>query len=372
MKIGILSFPNMTSYGCSLQMYALHCAVEKTGAEAEIINYRNEYMKALRHISAGRGKSSVKRLLRRTATKALHLRQILAFRSFEQKMQMYPTRETSNKRELAEIAKRYDGVICGSDQVWNPLITDEDLSYFLDFCGPDTKRIGYAPSFGISEFAPDFGEKIRPELSKFASLSVREEVGARYVEALTGRPTETVLDPTFLMGKKEWVELEKPHPMAKGKYIFCFSVKKSAALVRFGRELAEKKNATLIVTEGNFLRKLRNQDKRVKYALDLSPEEWLYLLHHADCVVTNSFHGTAFSIHYQKNFYLEYVASNANSRLEQLITLCGLEGRVIREDCDSLDTHIDYADVETRLAPVRQASMDYLKEAIMNCDRESR
>lgn len=364
MKIGILTFPNMTSYGCTLQMYALYRAVEQTGAEAEIINYRNEYMKARRHTSAGRGKPSIKTALRVCATKALHLRQILAFRCFERKMRLQPSKVISQKAQLAAAAKRYDGVICGSDQVWNPMITDTDLSFFLDFCGPETKRIAYAPSFGICEFSEDFTERIQPELNKFDSLSVREEVGARYVEALTNRRTEVVLDPTFLIPQSEWADLEKSHPMGTGKYIFCFPVRKSASLIRFGLELAEKKHATLVVVEGNVLTLLRNKDRRIRYALDISPEEWLYLLHHADSVVTNSFHGAAFSIHYHKDFYLECSSPKANSRLEQLMDLCGLGGRVIRPGCDAWDTVIDYTDVDERIAPAKQASMEYLKNAI--------
>ena len=364
MKIGILSFPNMTSYGCSLQMYALYRAVEQTGAKAEIINYRNEYMKARRHTSAGNGKSSFKTALRLSVSKAIHLRQILAFRKFERRMVLHPAKEISNKRELTEVSKRYDGVICGSDQVWNPMITDTDLSFFLDFCAPDTKRLAYAPSFGISEFTDAFTEKILPELNRFDYLSVREDVGARYVEAIAKRQAEVVLDPTFLISQKEWSELEKPHKMAKGKYIFCFPVRKSAALIKFGRELAEKKNAMLIVAEGNMLTLLRNKDRRIRYALDLSPEEWLYLLHHAECVVTNSFHGAAFSIHYQKDFYLECSSSKANSRLEQLVELCGLHDRVIQRGFDIRDTGIDYADVDARIAPAKQASMEYLKNSV--------
>lgn len=364
MKIGIMTFPNMTSYGCTLQMYALYRAVEQTGAEAEIINYRNAHMKACRHISTGRGKSALKRAVRVVATKALHLRQIHAFRRFEGKLRQYPPEITSEKHILAEAAKRYDRVICGSDQVWNPIITDTDLAFFLDFCGPDTERIAYAPSFGISRFSEDFSEKIRPELEKFRHLSVREEVGARYVEDLVNKRTEVVLDPTFLIPKEDWVALEKPHSLAEGKYVFCVPVIRSAALIQFGRELARKRNATLIVVGGNFLTQLRNRDGDVKYALDISPEEWLYLMHHADCVVTNSFHGAAFSIHYGKDFFLECSSVNTNSRLEQLVELCGLQSRVIRKDCASWDAHIDYADVESRVAPVRQASLDYLKRAV--------
>lgn len=364
MKIGIMTFPNMTSYGCTLQMYALYRAVQQAGAEAEIINYRNEYMKARRHTSAGCSDSQIKAALRVTASKFLHMRQITAFRSFEGRMNQYPAKITSEKSDLHEAAKRYDGVICGSDQVWNPLITDTDLSFLLDFCGPDIKRIAYAPSFGISEFSDEFAEKIRPELEKFRHLSVREEVGVRYVESLTGRKVEAVLDPTFLIPKQDWMALEKPHPMAVGRYILCFPVRNSAALIRFGRELAEKKDAALIVVEGNFLTQLRNKDKRIRYALDISPEEWLYLMHHADCVVTNSFHGVAFSIHYQKDFYLECSSAKANSRLEQLVALCGLESRIIREGCDAVDTYIDYANVEAHIAPARQVSLYYLKKAI--------
>lgn len=364
MKIGILTFPNMTSYGCTLQMYALYRAVEQTGAEAEIINYRNEYMKARRHTSAGRGKASVKTALRLSLTKALHLRQIRAFRSFESRLCLYPKKEISRKSQLAEVAKRYDGVICGSDQVWNPLITDTDLSFFLDFCTPDIRRIAYAPSFGISDFTEAFGNKIRPELEKFDALSVREDVGAKFVEALTAKQSEVVLDPTFLISQKEWSDLEKRHPMGEGKYIFCFPVRKSASLIKFGRELADKKDATLIVAEGNFLTVIRNKDRRIRYALDISPEEWLYLVHHADCVVTNSFHGAAFSIHYHKDFYLECSSPKANSRLEQLMELCGLQGRVIRSGCDGWDSVIDYEDVEARLAPVKRSSKEFLKIAV--------
>lgn len=364
MKIGIMTFPNMTSYGCSLQMYALCRAVEQAGAEAEIINYRNEYMKASRHTSASRSRSSAKAAVRVAATKLLHLRQITAFRSFERKLSRYPAKVTADKRVLRESAKRYDGVICGSDQVWNPLITDLDLSFFLDFCGPDTKRIAYAPSFGISEFSDEFTKNIRPELEKFRHLSVREDVGARYVESLVNQKVATVLDPTFLITAGEWSKLEEPHSMASGKYILCFPVLNSSALIRFGRKLAEKKNATLIVVKGNFLTRLRNKDKRIQYAQDVSPEEWLYLMHHADCVVTNSFHGAAFSIHYRKDFYLECSSATTNSRLEQLAALCGLEDRIIRDGFDGTDVPIDYENVEARIAPVRQASLDYLKKSI--------
>ena len=363
MKIGIMTFPNTTSYGAVLQMYGLYRAVERFGAKAEIVNYQNSFMKEKRHTSAGQKRSGMAGKLRLQAANLLHTRQAVGFRNFEKKMRRYPAKPLNDAAGLPGLAGRYDGVICGSDQVWNPHITDTDLSYFLNFCGKDTKRIAYAPSFGISDFPESFVQKITPELRQFAHLSVREPDGAQLAGSLTDRNVPTVLDPTFLIPCQEWEAVEKEHPLAKQQYVLYFPVRKSAALLRFSRELAEKRNAKLIVAEGNFLRQLRNKDPNVQYALDLSPGEWLYLMHHADCVVTNSFHGAAFAIHYQKDFYLE-LSSKTNSRLNQLMEVTGLEDRVVKEGSAPWDAHIDYAQVEARIAPVRAASLDYLKQAV--------
>ena len=357
MKIGIMTFPNMTSYGCSMQMYGLYRAVELAGGSAEIINYQNHYMKSGGHTSSG------KKQLKRMASKVLHGRTVRGFRNFENRMAKFPTVPVHEAQQLPKIAEGYDGVICGSDQVWNPHITDTDLSYFLNFCSGETKRIGYAPSFGISEFSEEFKEKIAPELKEFASLSVRERDGAELVAALTGRDVATVLDPTFLIPRQEWEAVEKPHPLAKGKYVLYFPVRKSDALLRYSRELAKKRGATLVVAESNYLRWIKNKDPQVKFALDISPEEWLNLFHHADCVVTNSFHGAAFAIHYHRDFYLD-LSSKTNSRLNQLMEICGLQNRVIGDDAAPWDERIDYGSVEARLAPEWESSLGYLKRAI--------
>ena len=287
----------------------------------------------------------------------------MGFQAFQSRMALYPARPIHDASRLSSLSARYDGVICGSDQVWNPHISGADISYFLNFCGSSTRRIAYAPSFGISRLPTDFLEQIRPELARFSHLSVREADGVQLVKDMVTHPVAKTLDPTFLIPSSEWMALEKPHPLAKDSYIFCFPVRKSVRLLRFGRELAEKRNARLIVVQGNLLTVMRNKDSRLSYALDLSPEEWLYLIHHAECIVTNSFHGAAFSIHYQKDFYLE-CDSGANSRLYHLMKLCHLEDRIVGDSCAPWDAHIDYPDVEARLAPARADSLAFLKQAI--------
>ena len=363
MRIGIMTFPNMTSYGAVLQMYGLSYAIRQLGADAEVIHYCNPHMKAKKHTGAMRGRSGLTAAARLYASNLLHMRQILGFRNFEKRIPKYPARPTDDPAVLAQIASRYSGIVCGSDQVWNPHITDTDISFFLNFCGQETKRISYAPSFGIFTFPEDFVRKIKPELERFSHLSVREPEGAQLLNQLLGKEIPIVLDPTFLVPQKDWVALEKPHPLTKEPYVLYFPVRKSASLLRFSRELARQRNARLIVVEGNFLRQLRNRDENLRYALDLSPEEWLYLVHHAQCVVTNSFHGAAFAIHYRKDFYLE-LSSSTNSRLEQLMNLTGLQHRVVGEDCAPWFESIDYDRVEALLAPWRRASADYLRQSI--------
>ena len=274
-------------------------------------------------------------------------------------MQLYPKRPVSRKEDLLALKDRYDGVICGSDQVWNPDITGSDRSFFLDFCGENTRRIAYAPSFGISRFPEDFREMIRPLLEEFTDLSAREMPGKKLVEELTGREVPLVLDPTFLLQQQQWEQLEQPHRAGDGDYILYYTVRRTDSLMKFCLEKAREKNLKVVYVGGNPLKQLKN--KKLQYAYDLSPGQFLYLLHHAKYVVTNSFHGTAFSLHYKKDFFLE-LSSLTNSRLQQIVETAGLQDRVIGGDCS--DGPVDYDRVYSRLQQSKALSAAYLKEAI--------
>ncbi len=359
MKLGILTFPDSTSYGAVLQMYALYRKVQKLGAQPEIIHYHNSYMKAQCHTTAMQGTGTLRKKLRLYAKNMMHAKQKQRFKRFEKQLQMYPRRPISCREELAALKDRYDGVICGSDQVWNPDITGSDMGYFLDFCSETTKRIAYAPSFGIIEFPQAFREKIRQHLLKFHALSAREKPGKELVEDLTGKSAPLVLDPTFLLQQQDWEELEEKHPAAREDYILYYTVRRSDSLLKFCLEKAQEKGLKVVYIGGNPFKQLKN--KKLRYAYDLSPGQFLYLMHHAKYVVTNSFHGTAFSIHYKKDFFLE-LSSLTNSRLQQIVETTGLQDRVIGPDCT--DKPVDYDRVYRRLEPEKALSAAYLKEAV--------
>lgn len=357
MRVGIFTFPNSDSYGAVLQMYALYHTVETLGHTPEVINYQNAYMKEQKHIRRRRT------WLRRILGQLLHHRMRRKFQLFEKKrMERYPKAPMSDPAGLPELTKRYDSVICGSDQVWNPDITGGDMSYFLNFCDEHTNRVAYAPSFGIDAFSQEFCESISGELEQFHALSIRESVGQTLIWDLLHKEVPVVVDPTLLMTAENWEPLEQKHPMAEGDYILYYTVRSSQTLWHHALALAEKKGMKLIVVGGNPLKVRLAKNENIQYAVDIGPEEWLYLVHHARYVVTNSFHGTAFSINYRKDFYVEF-SSLTNSRLAQITQTLGLSAQITGEKPLSGET-VDYSVTDQVLPQMRKASMDYLSCAL--------
>lgn len=356
MNVGIMTFPNSISYGAVLQMYALYHTVEALGHTPEVIHYQNVYMKQQKHI----GQRS---WLRRFLGELLHHRMYLKFWQFEKKrMVKYPKVAIVDPQDLSSLTKRYQAVICGSDQVWNPDITGGDLSYFLNFCDEHTKRVAYAPSFGLSEVPEEFANAIRDELEKFYALSVREEPGKAMLSDLLEKNVPLVCDPTLLMGADDWTRLEKSHPAANGEYVFYYTIRSSASLWNQCKVFAKEKGLKIVVVGGNQLKQWKHRNDNIRYAVDICPEEWLYLLHHARYVFTNSFHGTAFSINYRKDFFVE-LSSLTNSRLTQITQMLGLSGQIVGQAPLSV-SGVDYSYAERVLPIICKTSMDYLSDAL--------
>ncbi len=362
MKVGILTFPNSVSYGACLQMIALQDTVRRMGHEVEIINYHNPYMKAEKHTQ--KGHNALKHALRRQIRLLLHRRLYRRFHRFEQQhARYYPLHAFTDKKRLPALGQRYDAVICGSDQVWSPYITNTDISYFLDFCTETTKRVAYAPSFGVVTFPQGFEEQIAPELKKFHALSAREDPGKEMVERLTGRETTIVVDPTWLVDAADWAAMEQPHPAAMGDYVLYFVVNQSKDLFDRCKAFAKQHGLKLIVVGGNPVHAARNKDPMLSYALDVGPEQWLYLVHHAKYVFTNSFHGTAFSVLFERDLYVE-VPSHNGSRLRQVLENLGMEEREVRDGEDLTETAVDYAQAQEVFARLKKQSLNYLNNAL--------
>lgn len=360
MKIGILTFCNSQSYGAALQMYALYRTLEGMGHDVELIHYQNPWMKKALHTAQMQNSSAMSRRIKRCAKRLIHHRLFRVFRRFERKMVCFPSSLVTDRRKLSDIAKRYDAVVCGSDQVWNPDITGSDLSYFFDFCGSGTRRISYAPSFGVEKLPDRFAQAAAEELRRFAAVSVREEEGCALVGEMLGSTPTLVLDPTFLRDRAQWEAEEEPCSTQGEDYILYYPVRSNGCLWSYCEKLAEETGLKILKIGGG--PKDRSTEK-VRYMKDVGPAELLYLIHHAKYIGTNSFHGMALAINYRKNFFVE-LSSTTNSRMAQLVRSFGLEGRVIRDARTVLPLETDYSVTNERLPEWKERSLQFLREAL--------
>lgn len=352
MKVGILTFPNSPSFGASLQMRGLYRALEMLGADVEIINYQNTYMRDKKHINV-----SDRNAIRNAIIELLTIPGKIKFHNFEKHLRFFPSKIINENDNFEQINNRYDYLICGSDQVWNPLVTGEDTNYFFSFCDSDAKKISYAASFGVDKLSGTFADNAKELLAKFNHISVREERGVEIISELLDRNCTLVVDPTMLISQSEWRSHEKKISSLPPRYIAKFIFNYDKNVEEKIDELSKKTDLPVVTIGGTFITKLKNK----LVTGSIGPNEWLYVLDHADYVVTDSFHGAAFSIILHKNLWVS-LASSTNSRLKTLIHTFGLDNRVITDglkDCD-----IDYNNVQKIMDEKRAYSLDFLKKAI--------
>lgn len=352
MRIGILTFPGSPSFGASLQMAALYRALEKEHYDVEIINYMNPYMQKKEHLS-----SSVVQRIKSAVANFISIQGTKEFEEFESKLSLYPSERIHSTEKLKELADRYDLLICGSDQVWNPKVTGYDLSYLFDFCDDDSKKISYAASFGLKELPPECVEPYRNELSRFHRISVREERGKEIVEELLGRKCEMVVDPSMLLKKEEWEKEMIPVKKLPAHYIAKFIFNYDESVEQWISELQGETHLPVLTIGGSILSKF----KKGLFTGAIGPQKWLYIINNADYVVTDSFHGAAFSIIFEKELYVS-LASSTNSRLVTLCNNFDLNTRIIPSN--SVQGKIDYSRVKKKMTEMREESMKYLREAI--------
>lgn len=363
MKIGIITFHRPINYGAVLQTVALSRKINDMGGEAEIIDYRNELQERsiqnLNFKTAKGAKSKIKSLL----FSKVNNKKVIKFQEFL-KMNSNLSKKTYDKNNISETNNIYDLFITGSDQVWNLNLTNKDYNYFLKFVDNDQKKVSYASSFGYSNIPEEYKEGSKNYLNKYTKISVREKQGQVIVKDVVGKDATTVLDPTLLLNKSEWVKLAKePSFKVPEKFILLYAVSPTDEDFKIAKQLSKKMKMKVILINYNM-----KYVFGMKNCFDLGPEEFLWLFNKATFVITNSFHGTAFSLNFNKNFFvrLSTKKNNGNSRIENIINIMNLQNRYIDvNNLDNNNSNIDWDCVNKRLEGERQNSIniisDYLK-----------
>ncbi len=360
MKIGIMTFHRADSYGAVLQAYALQQAVLGLGHSCEIIDYRNQVIDGVARTKTLRQASSPKELLKIAVNNTLFGRaRRVRHEKFEEFRRRMDLSLPCDRDSVALAEGRYDRFITGSDQVFNYDLTGGDHSYLLDFAPPE-KRCAYAPSFGLTSISKDHLDAYRTVLGEYALLSAREQKGADLVKELTGREDcPVVLDPTLLVENEFWRSITPENDL--GRYGLVFQLNPVPEAVAFARELADRTGIKLYIMTQSTRNALLGKGGRGSYISDAGPLDFLSLIAGAEWVVTDSFHGTALSICFERPFFTCVAGgSKVGSRLENILKLLGLTDRLLGPQTDP-DAAIDYQAVKEKEQALRESSLSYLR-----------
>ena len=358
MKIGILTYHNTRNCGAVLQAYALQQALFALGIDNQIIDYRCDKIEEAYRLRHFWELKTIKMFIKWVLTIRNDKKTQKKFEIFREnilKLSGVYTKDT-----IKNANKEFDGFITGSDQVWNLYLNGNDYTYMLDFAEKGKKRISYAASMGSGSLTDGGNGAFKEAVLSFDLLSVREKPLKDYIKEITGIEPELVLDPTLLLKKEEYVFADnwgKP----KYKYIFVYTVAPAENIEQKAKELSKKTGYPIIWGHMSYRKK-----RGVKNVTDLAPSELVNYIKNAEYVLTSSFHGMAFSIIMQKQFFydLDNNVKNNNARLETLAQLLGLEDRELIADNMDLCKFagIDYSAVNERLTRERKKSIEFLKK----------
>lgn len=357
-RVGILTWHYYENVGSNLQAYALMKNIEKCGYDVKFINYQQKKLHD----------SQIKKCMKiflSNINKRIPglLPQKYTFKSFNfQKKYFRTTKTILNNEKLKEMNNLFDIFVCGSDQIWSPIVFDSH--YFLDFV-EDKYKFSYAPSIGCNYIPNSLKSQYIELISKFDGISIREEKGKELLKELN-IDAKVVLDPTFLLTKDEWLQISSGR-LENEKYIFCYFLGQNKKSRNRILKYAKSTNKKLIIYSA-FKEDVLYCDERV---YKIGPEEFISYINYADAVFTDSFHGVIFSLKFEKNFnafyrFKENDKNNQNSRIINILEKFNLNNKLIAEDKELEMTQIDYKIINSKMNFLVEDSFMYLKGELQN------
>lgn len=341
-KIGILTFHDGINHGVYLQCYGLYKTIERLGHDVKIINYKNfkhwlnEYKCFL--------------LTKKPGLLLANIKKILKFR-IEQK-RFSKTGFTFSHEKVAK--EKFDVIIVGSDRIWDyKIFFGFDSIYFGNFLNAK-KILSFACSFGCVNINDPVPQEAIDGLKKFSKISVRDENSLKILKRVTCKSIKLVLDPTFLY---DYAKEEKAYPYKD--FILIYAYRISPEQIKQVKDFARKKNLKTIAIA-------YNQPWCDKNIVAVSPFEWLGYFKNANYIITSTFHGTIFSIKYEKQF-ATLPNMYINNKVETVLRITGLRNKVLQKQSSigqALDSNIDYKTVNEKISKLILESKNYLKEAI--------
>ena len=365
-RVGIITIQKCDNFGADLQAYALGAMLRSMGYDAENIDYL--FYKHPRHLG-GRGerpvlpisiKNKIKEFLFPIVTGLKSLKNQRARAERHRRFDSWFAtnvkcgKEYRSVQSLYDDPPKYDVYMVGSDQVWNPRLYSNIKPYFLDFAPQGARCVSYASSFGVSELNGPVFYRYKQWLRKFSHIGLREKKGAEIVDAMAlNAEVAHVLDPTLLLASNDWEKVAiRPEDAPAGKYVLLYDLIASQETVNLARRWAAQEGWQVVrIGNGAY-----------------GPGEFAWLFAHAQSVVTNSFHGTAFAVLNHKPFYSVVPRGMTNAgRIESLVNMLSLQHRLVQasdaaEVC--INDELDWGAVDDQLNDARDKSVGFLRRSV--------
>lgn len=383
MKIAILTFLHAFNYGAELQAFALQRKLRNIGYDVTLLDVcrpgknpeyiMTDYFKPIFAFTDNQTKTSGRnRLLSKYLTaffklifpkrdKVRHDR----FYSFHKQYTNLSTKKYLNFDALYSESFDFTHFIVGSDQVWNFTNGFSPEPYFLTFA-KGAKRISYAASLGHSSIPDEIVPLYKEWINNFDSISLREKEGVEVISTLTQKKVEHVLDPTLLLNKGEWLSsLGISQKTNKEKYVLVYLLSKSDFSVKLAQKIAKQIGGIVKIIVPNVWSPYM-LTAGVEPLYNAGPKEFIELFAGASFAVTNSFHGTCFSVNFNIPFYsTPHSTKKTNSRFVSLLSSVGLSDRILYDGTNSeITMNVDFSQPNTRLEQLRNKSLEYIINAL--------
>lgn len=349
MKIGILTFHCADNYGAVIQAFCLQEYLREVGHDAYVIDYRPKYITYAYRIFGEYSGNIIKHLLRSCIVAPSRLRKHFLFQRFrDNHLQLV-------NLDLERKTHDFDAFVFGSDQIWSPAITRCDEIYFGQFNAAIGKKlIAYSASMGTIY---DMGERLsfmyENCLKDFSAISVRENTLASYLCEHYQYDVTVTCDPVILAGKQVLDKLAVK-PRERSPYVLLILMAGDEKFIDYAQIVADRLLCKLVIL-ATYESVMQPQHKKI-----VSPESYLGYIKYASYIITTSFHGTALSILFHKEFATLKRSPKLDERAFSLLKKLGLEDRMIEvgQFCDNIN--IDYSQVDIKLKNIVLKSKKFL------------
>ena len=371
-KIALVSPHDQYNYGTVLQAYALQHAIEKHGYSAEYLGFSNAVPSPLWEKIIKKVLVSLKNKANKAASSGLDDYSFFASPEFEEFAKGFDNFINTRIKESPirynplslPTCSEYDAYMVGSDQTWGEARTPKNPIYFLDYANECYPWLSYAPSLGSTHISREYLQVLKAKLSKFKSLSCREMTNCKLLSDVLGRKVTYVLDPTLLLNASEWNKIAEQHQnteLKEKKYILCYILGEKQSISDYAEELGRMKGLPVyyVVTRPIYLYK--------KNHIFATPESFLSLIRDAHTVITDSFHGSIFSINYNTQFYSFTKRDDANSidndRIVEVLNTFHLLNRY-KDGKKDFECDINFDEPNRILEDYRKSSEQYLNDIL--------